>query len=76
MQANYEVQYINQINSLSLELKTKEKEIEELKIKLSKNSSTKYVDFNDIIVILFISSEYKIYCGVKCLKTDSFTEVE
>ena len=56
--ANYEVQYINQINSLSLELKTKEKEIEELKIKLSKNSSTKkYVDFNDIIVILFISSE-------------------
>ena len=72
-----EIQYNNKIQNLYSELKIKEKEINELKLKLSKNSSQKkYVDFNDIIVIQFITLDQKINCGVKCLKTDTFAEVE
>ena len=47
------------------------------KIKIIKKfKSKKYVDFNDIIVIQFIILDQKINCGVKCLKTDTFAEVE
>ena len=48
-----------------------------MKLKLSNNSDIKkYVDFNSIIVIHFISSDQKINCGIKCLKTDIFAEVK
>ena len=48
-----------------------------MKSKLANNSSSKrYVDFNNIIVVHFISLDQKINCGIKCLKTDTFTEVE
>ena len=67
----------NNINNLYLELKNKEKEINELKLKLyNKSGIKKYVDFNNIIVVHFISSDQKINCGIKCLKTDTFAEVK
>ena len=34
------------------------------------------VDYNNIIVINFISSDQKINCGIKCLSSDTFAEVE
>ena len=47
------------------------------KIKIiKKKKKKKDVDFNDIIVIQFITLDQKINCGVKCLKTDTFAEVE
>ena len=65
------------INDLYSKLKIKDKEINELKLKLSNNSGVKkYVDFNNIIVVHFISTDQKINCGIKCLKTDTFAEVE
>ena len=46
---------IDQINNLYLELKNKEKEINDLKSKLANNSSNKrYADFNNIIDILYV----------------------
>ena len=67
----------NEINNLYSLIQEKEDEITSLKEKLNKNSNTsKYVPFNDIIVIHFISSDQRINCGVKCLKTDTFAEVE
>ena len=41
---------------------------------LGKNQ--KLVDFNKIMVVSFISMDQKIDCGIKCLETDTFAEVE
>ena len=41
---------------------------------LGKNQ--KLVDFNKIMVVNFISMDQKIDCGIKCLETDTFAEVE
>ena len=77
------IQKIN-TNEIILELKKilkiKELEIIQLKNKLEnskKEDSKKLVDFNDIMVIYFTSTDQKIIKhGIKCLKTDSFAEVE
>ena len=58
-------------------IKIKDKEINDLKDKLQKSGKDKkFVDFDNIIVIDFISSDQNINCGIKCLKTDTFAEVE
>ena len=49
--------------------------INDLKNQL-KNKGNKNVDFNDIMVVNFISLDQRINCGIKCLKTDTFAEVE
>jgi hypothetical protein len=69
--------YPNNIIDLKKELNNKEKEINELYDKLSyfdKNNKT--VNFNDIMVINFVSGDGTINEGIKCLKTDTFAEVE
>ena len=55
-------------------IKIKDIEINDLKDKSGKDK--KFVDFDNIIVIDFISSDQNINCGIKCLKTDTFAEVE
>ena len=40
------------------------------------NNNVNMVNINDIIVIQFISTEQKINCAIKTLKTDTFAEVE
>ena len=73
-----------QINILKEEINSKENIIKELKINLSneinknkKIKKEKLVNFDDIIVINFLSTDQKINnYGVKCLKTDTFAEVE
>ena len=65
----------NTINNLNEIIKTKEKEIKELKLQIQKNNK-KSVDFDDILFIHFISIDQNINCGIKCLKTDTFAEVE
>ena len=68
----------NEINYLKKIIKSKEMEIDILNIRLKNIQSNKklLVDFENIMVINFISSDNKINCGIKCLKTDTFTEVE
>ena len=68
--------YLNQINNLKNQLKEKDKEINELKNKISNGNIKKYVDYNDIMVVNFISGDGKINEGIKCLPTETFAEVE
>ena len=56
-------------------LKMKVNIINDLKNQL-KNKEHKNVDFDDIIVVNFISTDQNINYGIKCLKTDTFAEVE
>ena len=48
-----------------------EKELNELK----KNDTKKLVDYNDIIVIHFISGDGNINHAIKCLKTEKFIDI-
>ena len=68
--------YINQINNLKNQLKEKDKEINDLKNKISKGNIKQYVDYNDIMVVHFNSGDGKIDHGIKCLPTETFAEVE
>ena len=56
-------------------IKMKDIMINDLKNQL-KNKGDKTVHFNDIIVIHFISLDQNINYSIKCLKTDTFAEVE
>ncbi len=69
-----EINILNdEIISLKNKLNLKEKEI----INLSLKKNVKSVDFNDIIVINFISTDYSINNkGIKCLGDETFAEVE
>ena len=67
----------NLINNFNEMIKMKDKEINDLKNKLKNNDDNqKYVNYNDIMVVNFISLDQNINCGIKCLKTDTFAEVE
>ena len=61
----------NEIIKLNNIITEKDKEIYELKVK-----SGIYVDFRKIMVINFISLDYDINCGINCLETETFAEVE
>ena len=68
------------ILSLNETIKDQEKKINELKTQLNTNvnikKSANSFNFDDIIVVHFISMDQKINCALKCLKTDTFAEVE
>jgi len=67
----------NIISSLNEIIKSKDKEINDLKSRRSNNEKKeKLFKFDDIIVINFSSFDKNINCGIKCLKTDTFAEVE
>ena len=67
----------NKINDLKNEIMLKEKEIKNLKNHLNNNNCNKTVNYNDIIVVQFTSTDQKIINrGIKCLKTDTFAQVE
>jgi len=57
-----------------MDIRNKEKEINELKTKLDKNY--KNANYNDAMVINFVSGDGVINEGIICLKTDIFAEVE
>ena len=74
----------NKINILSNDniklkndlIKVKDNLINDLKAQLE-NRENKNVNFNDVIVVNFIST-YQIInnCGIQCLKSETFAEVE
>ena len=69
--------YINQISDLKIKLINKEKELIDLSKKISDDGKLKkYVNYNDIMVVNFISGDGRINHGIKCLKSDTFAEVE
>ena len=48
-----------------------------MKFQLTNNINAKGpINFEDIIVVHFISLDQKINCALKCLKTDTFAQVE
>ena len=49
--------------------------INDLKNQLE-NKERKKVYYNDILSVHFISLDQRINCAIKCLKTDTFAEVE
>ena len=72
-----EYNHINEINTLKNNILLKDNEILKLQIQLqSAVSNTKTVNYDDIMVVYFISSDQKLNHAVKCLKTDTFAKVE
>ena len=69
------IQQNNIIISLNEIIQNKDIEINNLKWKLQ-NKTDINVKFSDIIYIHFISSDQKINYHIKCLKTDTFAEIE
>ena len=72
---NNNIDINNKINNLNEIIKMKDNIINDLKNQLE-NKGRKKVYFNDIIVVNFISTDQNINYGIKCLKTDTFAEVE
>ena len=67
----------DEYNKLKYELTLKENEIKDLKDKLQNNSiEDQKVNYKDIMVITFVSMDSTVQCGIKCLPTDTFAEVE
>ena len=67
----------NIINNLNEMIKIKDDIINDLKNKLQNNTNNNFnVNYNDILYVHFISLDQKINHAIKCLKTDTFAEVE
>ena len=65
------------INNLNELIKLKDKEINDLKNQLNNiGNIQKPFNYDDILYIHFISLDQKINSAIKCLKTDTFAEVE
>jgi len=71
---------INELQRLKEEIKFKEKRIKDLKIELENERNkinNKFVNYNDVMVVYFTSTDQIINnFGIKCLKTETFAEVE
>ena len=59
---------------MKYQLGLKDKEIHDLKVKIG-NKKTK-VNLEDVLVIYFKPIDSSFYEGIKCLKTETFAEVE
>ena len=62
--------------NLKNQLYLKENEINQIKLKYKNNNQNKFANLDDAMVINFISTEYSVNKGIKCLGTDTFAEVE
>ena len=68
----------NEINNYKNIIYQKELELNNLKSQLNNNINniSNNVNFNDIMVVNFISSDQIVHYAAKCLKTNTFAEVE
>ena len=78
---NYDTKIYNlniEINNYKNIIYQKELELNNLKSQLNNNINniSNNVNFNDIIVVNFISSDQIVHYAAKCLKTNTFAEVE
>ena len=69
---------LNEINNLKYNIRQKDDEIFKLNLKIRNIETLDKTSFknDDIIYVHFISSDQNINCPIKCLKTDTFAEVE
>ena len=69
---------LNEINNLNKIILQKDDEIINIKLNVKNLATFKTKSFNndDILFAHFISSDQNINCPIKCLKTDTFAEVE
>ena len=65
----------DEINSLKYQLNIKDKEINDLRNKSNVIEIPKY-KIDDIIVITFQASDSSVNYGIKCIKDETFAEVE
>jgi hypothetical protein len=65
----------NENKNLKNQLYLKENELNEMKLKL-KNNKNKFVNFDDVMVVNFESTDSSIHEGIQCLGTDIFAEIE
>ena len=65
----------NENKNLKNKLYLLENELNEMKLKL-KNNKNKFVNFDDVMVINFESTDSSIHEGIQCLGTDIFAEIE
>ena len=72
---NNNIDINNKINNLNEMLKMKDNIINDLKNQLE-NKGDKTVHYNDILFVHFISMDQNINYPIKCLKTDTFAEIE
>ena len=72
---NNNIDINNKVNNLNEMIKMKDIMINDLKNQLKKKEH-KNVDFDDILFVHFISMDQNINYPIKCLKTDTFAEVE
>ena len=72
---NNNIDINNKINNLNEMIKMKDIMINDLKNQLE-NKGDKTVHYNDILFVHFISMDQNINYPIKCLKTDTFAEVE
>jgi len=62
---------------LKNQLYIKENEINQMKLKLKNNNKNHHLfELDDIMVINFVATDSSIHEGIKCVKTDTFVEVE
>jgi len=78
---NYDTKIYNlnsEINNYKNIICQKELELNNLKSQLNNNINniSNNVNFNDIMVVNFISSDQIVHYAAKCLKTNTFAEVE
>ena len=83
---NMNIQYLHdQINYLKNEnenlkktIKLKEEENNELKLKIDnlENNKPEFVNAKQIRVVQFVSDDRSMICGINCLLSDTFAEVE
>ena len=67
----------DEIKNLKNQLDLKEKEINQMKLKIKNNNKKiNLVNLDDKMVINFQSNNPQISQGIKCLETDTFAEVE
>ena len=71
-------EYINKINTLNGMIQMKDNIISDLKTQLTNagNTNKKLYSLDDILVVNFITADGQVNCPIKCLKTDTFAEVE
>ena len=64
----------NENDDLKKKIQIKDEEIQELRAKIENltNNKPKMVDFNQIRVIQFISTDHSVICGINCLLSDTF----
>ena len=76
MNNNNEIKKLkDEINSLKYQLNIKDKEINDLRNKSNVIDIPKY-KIDDIIVITFQASDSSVNYGIKCIKDETFAEVE